>query len=151
RLAPALVARQPLAELSEMVADCLRQMPTEPRVVVRVADELVDSLQAQIDEIAAASGFAGKLVLLGEPGLAPGDRRAERADGGAALLAQIDAAVDRYCRGQRALAAERAAAPAADPAPAPAPAQPATPPEAAARDDEFESALPALSRGGAAI
>lgn len=157
RLAPALIAEQPLAELSSMVADCLRQMPTEPRVVIRVAEPLVDSLQAQVDELARATAFAGQLVLIGEPDIAAGDARVEWADGGAernlaALQADIEVAVDRYCRSQHDLA-QRADAP--EPAPEPA-AQDDPPlaieplPQPDADDaDEFETALPALSGTGA--
>jgi flagellar assembly protein FliH len=154
RLAPALIERQPLTELSEMVADCLRQMPTEPRVVIRVADPLVDALQPHVNELGRATGFAGQLVLIGEPEMAAGDARVEWADGGAernlaALHADIAAAVDRYCRGQHELAARRA-----EPAPAPA-ATPSSaavepPPLADDENDAFDAGLPALAGGESA-
>ncbi|MEQ9642708.1 MAG: FliH/SctL family protein [Alphaproteobacteria bacterium] len=154
RLAPALIARQPLAELSEMVADCLRQMPTEPRVVIRVAEPLVESLEAQIAELGRAAGFAGQLVLIGEPDMAQGDARVEWADGGAernlgALQADIEAAVDRYCRAQHDLA-QRTTAPPPVPEPAPRNEPPAAI-EPLANDeqaDDIDTALPALAGVG---
>lgn len=153
RLAPALIAEQPLTELMEMVAECLRQMPTEPRVVIRVAEPLVESLEAHVAELGRTTGFAGQLVLIGEPDMAAGDARVEWADGGAernvaALKADIEATVDRYCRGQHDLAQRTATPPTAEPV-APAPEMPAAvePPPQPQAHDEFDSALPDLSGG----
>ena len=153
RLAPALIEQQPLAELSDMVADCLRQMPTEPRVVIRVADQLVDPLQPQLEELGRAAGFAGQLVLIGEPQMAVGDARVEWADGGAernlaALSDEIAASVDRYCRGQRDLAARRDT-PKAAPAPIESQSGGAIePPPADDDDDAYDTALPGLTGSG---
>ena len=52
-------------------------------------------------KLAEARGYAGRLVLLPEPGLAPDDCRIEWADGGitrerAAIEARINEAVARY-------------------------------------------------------
>ena len=73
----------------------------EPRIVVRVNDSLLDTLRERLDGIAAGAGFAGRLVLLADPALSPGDARIEGADGGVertpgAVQAEISAAVDRY-------------------------------------------------------
>ena len=53
-----------------------------------------------------ASGFDGRLVVLAEPDIAPGDCRIEWADGGlkrdrAATEAAIEEAVARYVAGRR--------------------------------------------------
>lgn len=103
KLAPSLIARRPLAEIEAVVADCLAQLPTEPRVVVRVAEPLVQPLAERIDDLVRRSGFSGAVVLLGEPGLALGDARVEWADGGAErslarILGAVDEAVERFCR-----------------------------------------------------
>jgi len=55
----------------------------------------------QIQEIAQQRGFEGRLVVLAEPDLAPGDCRIEWADGGrvrerAAIEATISELVARY-------------------------------------------------------
>lgn len=153
KLAPALIAREPLAEVEALLAECLQELPAEPRVVVRVAEELIEPLTARIDDVVRRSGFSGAVVLLGEPGLAPGDARVEWADGGAerdlaATLRAVEEAVDRYCRIQ----AEglRRPLPADEPKPAAAPEpHPAPPAEAAAPEDEDDplaEGLPALAR-----
>jgi len=106
KLAPELIANQPFAEISALAADCFRQLVSAPHVVVRVNDHLHASAREQLDEAVQASGFAGRLVVLAEPGIAPGDCRIEWADGGvkrerAATEAAIDDAVARYVAARR--------------------------------------------------
>ena len=101
RLAPALIADQPLAEVEALVRDCLGQLRDEPRIVVRVGEESIDDLAPRIDGLAERCGFPGKIVLLPEDGLAVGDCRVEWADGGAErnrefLASAVDTAVARY-------------------------------------------------------
>jgi flagellar assembly protein FliH len=102
KLAPALLARQPLEEVSALVADCLTAMPTEPRIVVRIADPMLEPLQAKIEELVSSTGFGGQIALLVEPGLSGSDCRVEWADGGAerdlgVLQSRVEDAVARYC------------------------------------------------------
>ena len=51
--------------------------------MLRVNDALFDALQRRLAAIAQANGYAGKIVLLADDALAPGDGRIEWADGGA--------------------------------------------------------------------
>lgn len=99
KLAPALMAREPLAELSALAADCFRHLVAAPHVVVRVNDTLREEAHAALKELARASD--ARLVVMAEPDIAPGDCRIEWADGGirrdrAAIEAAIDEAVGRY-------------------------------------------------------
>jgi len=101
KLIPALVAREPLAEISALAADCFRHLVASPHVVVRVSDTLHASARERLDEIIRRLGLDSRLVVLGEPEIAPGDCRIEWADGGicrdsAVLTAAIDQAVTRY-------------------------------------------------------
>jgi flagellar assembly protein FliH len=146
RLAPALIARQPLSEIEAVIAECLTQLPTEPRVVVRVAEGLVETLSGRIDELARRIGFSGAVVLLGEPAMAPGDARVEWADGGAErdlarTLAAIEEVVARYCRTE-------AEQPRAESVEVPLPKQGVATAAAPAldEDDPLGEGLPALAR-----
>ena len=101
KLAPELIAREPFAEISALATDCFEHLVKTPHVVVRVAPDIHDIAKEKLEQIAHARGFEGRLVVLAEPGLAPGDCRIEWADGGvareeAATLAVIDDAVARY-------------------------------------------------------
>lgn len=101
KLAAALVAREPFAEIAALASECFRQLVAAPHVVVRVNDALYAATRDKLDEILRASGFEGRLVVLAEPDLAPGDCRIEWADGGvnrdsAAAEKAIAEAVERY-------------------------------------------------------
>ena len=82
KVSPALMRRQPLAELEAMLREFLTRLIDEPRVVVRVPDALIDPLSERIDGLAAGCGFAGRVVLLPDAELSGADCRMEWADGG---------------------------------------------------------------------
>ena len=82
KVSPALMRRQPLAELEAMLREFLAQLIDEPRVVVRVPDALIDPLTERIDGLAAGCGFTGRVVLLPDAELSGSDCRMEWADGG---------------------------------------------------------------------
>jgi flagellar assembly protein FliH len=97
---PALCRKDPLAEVEALIIECLHEAFEEPRLVLRVADALFPALRERMDKLAASAGFAGKLVLLADETLGPGDARIEWAEGGAErdgarLLSDIDAALAR--------------------------------------------------------
>jgi flagellar assembly protein FliH len=103
KLAPALMAREPLAEISALAASCFRHLVAAPHVVVRVNDAVHAPAREALE--AAARGSDSRLVVLAEPDIAPGDCRIEWADGGirrerAAIEAAIDEAVARYVAGR---------------------------------------------------
>lgn len=97
---PACAARAPMAEIETLAGACLAEAIDEPRIVLRVANEVYDAVRERIDAIAASSGYSGRIVLLAEENLSWGDARIEWADGGAERrladqLDQIDAALAR--------------------------------------------------------
>jgi len=101
KLAPALIAREPFAEISALATECFQHLVKTPHVVVRVGPAIYEIAKDKLEEIARARGFEGRLVVMAEDTLAPGDCRIEWADGGvardeAATLAVIDDAVARY-------------------------------------------------------
>ncbi len=95
KLAPALIARRPAAEVEAMVRSLLRERVEEPRIVVRAGPVVVDALEPRIDALGRAHGFTGVIVLLADESLAPGDCLVEWADGGAERsLAKLTARLD---------------------------------------------------------
>ena len=101
KLAPELIAREPFAEISALATECFRHLVTTPHVDVRIGAEIYDTAKEKLDEIAQARGFEGRLVVLADATLAPGDCRIEWNEGGvtrdrAATLAVIDDVVSRY-------------------------------------------------------
>jgi len=106
KLAPTLIAREPFAEISALAGECFRQLVAAPHLVVRVNDALYALAKEELDEIARARSFEGRLVVLAEPDIALGDCRVEWADGGinrdsAAAETAIGTAVDGYVSARR--------------------------------------------------
>jgi flagellar assembly protein FliH len=85
---------QPLAAIGDAARAALQHLRGVPHLVVRVHESLVDESEALVKRLARERGFEGRLVVLGEPDLAPGDARMEWADGGVVRdRTQIEAAV----------------------------------------------------------
>jgi flagellar assembly protein FliH len=112
KLSPALIAREPFAEISALASECFRELVAAPHVAVRVNDALYAAAREKLEDIVRAKSFQGRLVVLAEPDIALGDCRIEWADGGinrdvAAAEAAIDAAVAGYIGARRNLAETR--------------------------------------------
>jgi flagellar assembly protein FliH len=106
KLAPALIEGEPFAEISALAGNCFRELIAAPHIAVRVNDNLYAAVREKLDGIARAHGFEGRMVVLGEPGIAAGDCRIEWADGGvtrdnAAADAAIGETVARYVSARR--------------------------------------------------
>jgi len=106
KLAPALLAREPIAEVAALATECFTAFLAAPHLVVRVNSELYAIACERLDEIARSRGFEGRLVVLGEADIAPGDCRIDWADGGvirdcAAIASAIDDLVARYLAARR--------------------------------------------------
>jgi flagellar assembly protein FliH len=101
KLAGVLVARQPLAEIEALIAECLASIDRAPHLVIRCSVELADAVRDAATARVQTSGFTGRLVVMGDPEIAPGDCRIEWVDGGlvrdqAALMKEIDDRIAAY-------------------------------------------------------
>ena len=114
KLAPTLIAREPFVEIAALASECFRHLTASPHVVVRIHDALYETAREKLEALAREVGFEGRLVVLAEPDIAPGDCRIEWADGGAkrdiaATEAVINETVGRYVTARRADAAQEEA------------------------------------------
>jgi flagellar assembly protein FliH len=101
KLAPALIAREPFAEISALATECFRHLVTTPHIVVRISAGIYETAHGKLEEIARARGFEGRLMVVSDAAMAPGDCKIEWADGGvnrdeAATKSAIDEVVARY-------------------------------------------------------
>jgi flagellar assembly protein FliH len=101
KLAPALIAREPLTEIEALVVDVLAHVRTAPHLVVRLAEDMIEPAGTRLSALAEERGFANRLVLLPAPELKADEVRIEWADGGvardrAAIEARIAEAVTNY-------------------------------------------------------
>ncbi len=101
KLAPALLERHPLDEVEALIEDCMATASSEPRLVVRVAQNIADAVSERIEDMKAATNFPGDIVLLGEQSFGMQDCRIEWPDGGterryADIQKEIEGAVHRF-------------------------------------------------------
>ena len=102
KLAAATISRLPEAELDGLIEECLQSLERAPHLVIRCHPDLADKLKEITETHMTAAGFNGRLVVLGDPEIAPGDGRLEWADGGIvrdmnAILSEIDRSIAAYC------------------------------------------------------
>src|SRR5208283_449420 len=57
KLAPALVAREPFAEISALASQCFKELISSPHIAVRVNDALYASAKEKLDDIVRAKSF----------------------------------------------------------------------------------------------
>lgn len=98
RLAGAALADKPQALIEQAARECIVHARSAPHLAVRVNEAYIDSAEQLFGRLTRESGYAGKVIILGEPEIAPGDARFEWADGGvvidrAALDKQIDSVI----------------------------------------------------------
>jgi flagellar assembly protein FliH len=82
KVAGRLMDDQSLAMIEDAGRAIFDDLRGQPHVAVRVAPELVDPAKEKLSAIARERGFEGRLIVMGEPEIAPGDVRIEWADGG---------------------------------------------------------------------
>ena len=107
KMFPALSGRHGLAEIEALVAECLERLREEPRLVIRVADQMLDPLRERLDGLAERCSYEGRIVLMADEALEAGDGRVEWADGGAErdsgrLWRQIDGILARAAEPEQA-------------------------------------------------
>jgi flagellar assembly protein FliH len=99
-LAGTMIDARPLAEIEALIESCLGPLRTVPHFVIRLRADDAEALRQRLEPIAERAGFSGRIVVLGEDGMAAGDCRIEWADGGIVrdrgkATAAIEAAIDR--------------------------------------------------------
>lgn len=101
QLSGELVAAEPLAGVTALVADCFRHLVSTPHLVIRINEQLYEAGRDRFEQLARQSGFQGRLIVLAEPDIEAGDCKIEWADGGvvrerAAIDAKISELVESY-------------------------------------------------------
>ncbi|KKB75984.1 hypothetical protein VW35_19825 [Devosia soli] len=96
KLAGHLISSRPTAELEALIAECMPSLAGVPHLVIRCNSELADQIRDIATAQIATSGYAGRLVVMGEPDIRLGDGRLEWVDGGLVRDSEtLDAEIDR--------------------------------------------------------
>jgi flagellar assembly protein FliH len=103
KMLPEYSRRGGIAEIETVLEQCLRDQRHEPRLVARVAPDLVPLLEPRLGALNARTAFEGRLFLIPDDRLGPADCVIEWADGGLerhadALWGEITAALERCLR-----------------------------------------------------
>lgn len=81
-MAGAALEQRPFAALESGLRECLSHARHAPHLVMRVNSGAVEAAEELVKRLAQETGFGGRMMVLGEPDIAPGDGRIEWSDGG---------------------------------------------------------------------
>lgn len=100
KVLPAACEKHAFDEVARVVEEVVGHILDEPRIIVRLAADLVEPVRDRLEAVAQAHGFEGRVVVQADPRLPAGDCRVEWTDGGAErdqvrLMQEIEAAVER--------------------------------------------------------
>ena len=84
-----------------LIGECMQSLGSVPHLVVRCHPSIADSIRDTATTHMQTSGFAGRLVVMGDPDLRVGDGKLEWVDGGlvrdiAAISKDIDSKITAY-------------------------------------------------------
>jgi len=82
RLFPEFARQHGLEEVKELLGRSLDTLRTEPRFTVKVASDQTEMLKGEVEALAQARGYEGRIVVAAEEELKPGDCRIEWSQGG---------------------------------------------------------------------
>lgn len=82
RLLPMMAFQHGTGEIEALVRQILPTIIEQPRIVVRVHPALADMVRQGMVPVVADTGFEGRLLIMEDAGIQPGDTRIEWADGG---------------------------------------------------------------------
>lgn len=83
KMFPDLNERNGINEINRLIETTLLRLIEEPRVVIRINPELLESIGSRIDGLKAGAGYEGRIVLKEDDSIAHGDCRIEWGDGSA--------------------------------------------------------------------
>jgi flagellar assembly protein FliH len=84
KLAGSALAEQPLSAVADAATAAFRHLRGVPHLVARVATPIVEDTDSLLRRIGRESGFEGRIIVIGDEDLGPGDVRLEWAEGGVA-------------------------------------------------------------------
>ena len=84
RLAGSALAAQPLAAVADAAAAAFPHLRGVPHLVARIDPALVEDVDELLRRLGREHGFEGRIIVIGDEDLGPGDVRLDWAEGGVA-------------------------------------------------------------------
>lgn len=113
KMLPAAAEAHAFGEVTRVVEEVVGHLLDEPRIIVKVAEPLVEAVRERLEAVCQAHGFEGRVVVQADGRLIAGDCKVEWTDGGAErdqvrLMQEIEETLERALAPpeHRALAAE---------------------------------------------
>ena len=82
-LFPELNRKGAVDEIMRVAEDVMALIRSQPKVVIRVHEDLREAVEARIGAVASARGYSGRIEILGDAAVALGDCRIDWTGGGA--------------------------------------------------------------------
>lgn len=100
KILPATCEANAFEEVTRVVEEVVGHILDEPRIIVRVAEPLVEAVRERLEAVCQSHGFEGRVVVQADARLAAGDCRVEWTDGGAErdqarLMEEVEATIER--------------------------------------------------------
>lgn len=101
KILPSLVAQRGLDEVDSLVADCLRTLIDQPKIVVRVNARHTEGIATRLAAAASVSAFEGRFMVEADEAMGPSDCRISWQGGGLERKAediwrQVETAIEAY-------------------------------------------------------
>jgi len=100
KVLPAACGQYAFEEVTRVVEEVVGHVLDEPRIIVKVAEPLMEAVRERLEAVAQSHGFEGRVVVQADNRLRSGDCRVEWTDGGAErdqarLMEEIEATIER--------------------------------------------------------
>lgn len=100
-LAPAMIKREPVAEVKAVIADCLQHLHREPHLAIRVSENALEEARPYVEKMAQECGIEERVLLLADPSLGASDCKVEWSEGGVSrsqneIEEEITLIINRY-------------------------------------------------------
>lgn len=100
-LAPALIKREPVAEIKAVITDCLQHLHREPHLAIRVSESALEETRPYVEQMARECGIEERVLLLADPSLGVSDCKVEWSEGGVSrshdeIEEEINIIINRY-------------------------------------------------------
>ncbi|WP_139134864.1 FliH/SctL family protein [Magnetovibrio blakemorei] len=107
KLFPALNMDKAMIEIEHMIVESMKRTSGAPTLIVRVAQDIQDAVQAKADELVALRGHEGTVSVLADAAMGPGDAAVEWDGGGMlrdgdSMWHEIDKIIERNLGSERA-------------------------------------------------
>jgi flagellar assembly protein FliH len=101
KILPALVAQHGLGEVDSLIADCLRTLIDQPKIVVRVSTRHTEEIATRLAAAASVSAFDGRFMVEADEAMGPSDCRVSWQGGGLERKAediwrQVETAIEAF-------------------------------------------------------